>query len=463
MKNILKSIFTLALAFIMTFTVFTTNTALTANAAEAGTLTSNAISLSNNQWYTKYWTYQNYSLNCYNKIVVPARGYITFIASKPFDDEGELCSYDFDLYSSTGKVIWSADAGAQKDSFNDYYTYKIGLNAGTYYMNIDPSFYVYKNSAPIKTQHKYVFTYANNWEIESNNDKATATQIAVNQTYYGVYTDESFGSSYIDFYKVYLYKGCRYRVSMGNYSELEAGTLIDGIYDPYDERIAGCNSFDAKESGNSKYFIFDAKQTGWYYYKLYNDGNDAGIEYTITISNEKIKASELTYKLSATSYSYNGKAKKPSVTVKFGSKKLKNGTDYTVTYASGRKKIGKYKVTIKLKGAYSGTKNLYFKINPPKTKIKKIKSSGNNIVVSFNKAKSITGYQVQISELGAKFEYKEYCKTFTVKSSKKTSLKFNKYKIDDGTTYFRIRTYKTVKGKKYYSKWSSVKKYYVEH
>ena len=48
-----------------------------------------------------------------------------------------------------------------------------------------------------------------------------------------------------------------------------------------------------------------------------------------------------TVKLSDTSYVYNGKVKTPSVTVKDSAgKTLKEGTDYDVTYASGRKNAG---------------------------------------------------------------------------------------------------------------------------
>ncbi|MCD7737103.1 MAG: hypothetical protein LUI07_09125 [Lachnospiraceae bacterium] len=82
--------------------------------------------------------------------------------------------------------------------------------------------------------------------------------------------------------------------------------------------------------------------------------------------------------LSKSSCVYNGSARKPSVTVKYGSSKLTNGTDYTVSY-SDNKSVGTATVTI-------------------------------------------TGL-------------------------KKTT-----------TYYVRIRTYKTVDGKKYYFSWSSIKK-----
>ena len=92
----MKKILSFLLALILVFSLFSM-CGISTSAAEAGTLVSNAITLSDNVWHTKYWTSNNYRLNCYNKIVVPSRGYITFTAQKPFDDEGELCSYDFIL------------------------------------------------------------------------------------------------------------------------------------------------------------------------------------------------------------------------------------------------------------------------------------------------------------------------------------------------------------------------------
>ncbi|MGN0531241.1 MAG: leucine-rich repeat protein, partial [Eubacterium sp.] len=70
-------------------------------------------------------------------------------------------------------------------------------------------------------------------------------------------------------------------------------------------------------------------------------------------------------KLSGTSYTYDGNVKTPSVTIKnVNDKTLVEGTDYTVSYASGRKYVGKYSVKITFKGKYSGTKTLYFTVKP---------------------------------------------------------------------------------------------------
>lgn len=77
----------------------------------------------------------------------------------------------------------------------------------------------------------------------------------------------------------------------------------------------------------------------------------------------------VTPRLSSTVFTYNGKVKTPKVVVKNSKgNTLEKNTDYTVTYAKGRKKVGKYKVTVKLKGKYKGSKKLYFKIKSAKTK-----------------------------------------------------------------------------------------------
>ena len=70
-------------------------------------------------------------------------------------------------------------------------------------------------------------------------------------------------------------------------------------------------------------------------------------------------------KLSYTTCTYNGKTRTPSVTVKDAAgKTLEKDRDYSVSYQSGRKYVGKYKVTVKGEGNYSGTKVLYFTIVP---------------------------------------------------------------------------------------------------
>ena len=67
--------------------------------------------------------------------------------------------------------------------------------------------------------------------------------------------------------------------------------------------------------------------------------------------------------LSATSYTYNGSAKEPAVTVKDGTTVLKSGTDYTAAYKNNTK-AGTATVTIAGKGNYSGTVTKTFTLKP---------------------------------------------------------------------------------------------------
>ena len=68
----------------------------------------------------------------------------------------------------------------------------------------------------------------------------------------------------------------------------------------------------------------------------------------------RISISKASVTLSTSTYAYDGKAKKPGVTVKLNGKTLKNGTDYTVSY-SNNTNVGTAKVTITGKGNYTGS------------------------------------------------------------------------------------------------------------
>ena len=160
-------------------------------------------------------------------------------------------------------------------------------------------------------------------------------------------------------------------------------------------------------------------------------------------------------KLSATTYTYNGKTKTPSVTVKDSKgKKLKKGTDYTVTYPKKRKAVGKYTVTVTFKGKYSGTKKLTFEIVPAKVKISKLTAGKKQLTAAWKTVSGATGYEVVYST-SKKFT-KKTTKKVTVKKAKtkKTTIK----KLKKGKKYYvKVRAYKTVSGKKIYGAYSAVK------
>ena len=163
------------------------------------------------------------------------------------------------------------------------------------------------------------------------------------------------------------------------------------------------------------------------------------------------KASNI--KLSTTLYTYDGKVKTPSVTVKDSKgKTLKRNTDYTVSYASGRKYVGKYAVKVTFKGNYSGSKILYFTVKPRATSISSLAAGSKSFSVKWRKQTSqITGYQVQYSTSSKFTKAKTY--TFSSKTtSKKVTRLSGKKKY-----YVRVRTYKRVGNTNYFSSWSGAK------
>ena len=154
-------------------------------------------------------------------------------------------------------------------------------------------------------------------------------------------------------------------------------------------------------------------------------------------------------KLSTSTYTYNGKVKTPGVKVSVNGTVLTKD-NYSVSYGKGRKNVGKYTVKVTLKNDYAGSKTVSFKINPPKSAVKKLKKGKKSFTVYVKKqSKQTSGYQVQYST-SKKFKSP---KTKSLTSYKKTSLKVKKHK----KYYVRVRTYKKVGKAKYYSSWSSAK------
>ena len=165
----------------------------------------------------------------------------------------------------------------------------------------------------------------------------------------------------------------------------------------------------------------------------------------------RISISKASVTLSTSTYAYDGKAKKPGVTVKLNGKTLKNGTDYSVTY-SNNTKVGTAKVTIKGKGNYSGTVTKTFKINPAKQEIQKLTAKSKAFFVDWAQKGSATGYEIQYAT-NSKFTSAKKV-TITNKKTDKTTVS----KLSGKKKYYvRVRSYTTVKGTKYYGAWSASK------
>lgn len=144
---------------------------------------------------------------------------------------------------------------------------------------------------------------------------------------------------------------------------------------------------------------------------------------------------------------YTGKQIKPTVTVKYNSKKLAKGTDYTVTYGTN-KSIGKGTITIKGKGKYQGSKQITFKVVPKKPAFSKTSAKKTSIYLKWSKPTGATKYQVAYRRSGNSTYKKKTTSNNYITLSDLASGKY--YQI-------KVRAYKVVNGTKYYSAWSPVK------
>ena len=155
--------------------------------------------------------------------------------------------------------------------------------------------------------------------------------------------------------------------------------------------------------------------------------------------------------LSIATYSFDGKVKTPSVTVKLGSTALRNGIDYVVSYRNN-KNVGKATVVITGKGLYAGTITRTFVINPAKQSIQKLTAKSKGFYIDYVAKGHATGYEIQ------------YATNSSFSGAKKTVITSNKTdkvtvsKLSGNKKYYvRVRTYTTVNGIKYYGAWSAVK------
>lgn len=153
--------------------------------------------------------------------------------------------------------------------------------------------------------------------------------------------------------------------------------------------------------------------------------------------------------LSTTTYTYDGKVKKPKVVAKDSKGKTIATKYYTVKYPSGRKNVGSYTVSVKFKGKFKGTKSLKFKIVPKGTTVSSVSADVKSFVVKYKKQSTqTTGYQVQFADNSS-------FKSATTKTIGKNSTTSYKVSAKGNHKYYvRVRTYKQSGKTNYYSAWS---------
>ena len=108
------------------------------------------------------------------------------------------------------------------------------------------------------------------------------------------------------------------------------------------------------------------------------------------------------------------------------------------------------------KGVYTGTVKTTFKIVPTKTKLISVKSTRpRQMTVKWKKNTTGSRYQIQYSP---NIKFKSGVKSVVIRNNKTTS-RVIKHLKRGKIYYVRIRSYKTVSGKKknYFGAWSNIK------
>ena len=143
-----------------------------------------------------------------------------------------------------------------------------------------------------------------------------------------------------------------------------------------------------------------------------------------------------------------------SLTVKLDNDKLVNGKDYRVTYQNNYN-VGTATMIIIGIGSYNGSITKTFSINPKGTTLQSAYIANKRLNMRWTaQTQASDGYQLQYST-DPKFENKTATKSAKIVGS---ATDHTSYPIVNETAsyYVRIRIYKTINGRTYFSPWSNI-------
>lgn len=382
--------------------------------------------------------------------------YVNLRNAERFVDMWKVTLYAEDEYGNHNLInSWSNTANT-----NSKFT-RYRLPKGKYYIQVsggsrfgDEYNYSMINSIDYTIGTTYVAETNADSEIEYNDSIDTANQINTNTEYKAnIATIQD-----VDYFMFTMEKASKVTIQVRQ----EVDTVIAGLYNVtlyqkdgngnlvmYDRFITTSNKVswgNEVTAPEGTYIICVKNNTGW---------AEDKIDYILKVIQSPIITTmdSSNVQLSKTSVTYNGRAQKPSVIVKDDNGNTVNATNYTVSY-SNNKNVGQASVTVTFSGNYSGTVRMPFNIVPKGTSLSKVTAQKKGFTVKWKKqAIQTTGYEIQYST-SSKFKGTKTVKNIKAKTTTKRISKLKAKK----RYYVRIRTYKTVKGRKYYSGWSKSKR-----
>ncbi len=217
--------------------------------------------------------------------------------------------------------------------------------------------------------------------------------------------------------------------------------LSDNLRNSYDFWIAQYND---KCTYWNKYIMWQYSQSG----KV--DGISGNVDLNYYYKSNPINISKTTIN-TISNQKYTGNKITPNVIVKYNNKTLVKNKDYTISFKNNTS-IGTATITIKGKGNYTGTKTITFKIVPKTVTKPKISSTtSSSIKLSWSKVSNADGYRIyrSTSKNGTYTKIKDITKNSTLNYTNSNLSSNKKY-------YYKIKSFKTSKGKKYYSYYSDI-------
>lgn len=217
--------------------------------------------------------------------------------------------------------------------------------------------------------------------------------------------------------------------------------LSEKLRSSYDFWLA---QYSDKCSYWGKYTMWQYSQNG----KV--DGINGNVDLNYYYKSNPVSISKTTVS-SISNQKYTGSKITPSISIKYNNNALVKNKDYTVSFKNNTS-IGTATATIKGKNNYNGTKTITFKIVPQTvTKGKVSSSTSSSIKLSWSKVSSSRGYRIyrSTSKNGTYSKIKDITSNSTLSYTDSDLSSNKKY-------YYKIKSFKTVNGEKYYGYYSSI-------
>lgn len=410
------------------------------------------------------------------KVVLPSSGKLT-MTFKNYDNTnyfgrnwagwgiGGQCNGGYVIYDQNYENFYENYAYYSTAFDCPYLKDTLFLNKGTYYIeedtNNDSTYYgkyeILVNFTP--SNESYPETYA-----QTFNNIDVANSIELNKKYFGQICDYN---DFADYYKFNIPISGKITISSNFSTENMEYRRCLYIYDYADPSTAVYSTELSTEINPYNVNIELKKGTYCFVYSnSYSKGNGGTYDFKISyspniskpsalkVASRKTTSIKLSWKKASGVNGYEvqkktgGKWKSVANTTSnsYTISKLKAGIGYDV-------RVRSYK-TISGKKYYSSFATLKAVTKPATPKIKAPSTnSKHEIKVNWSPVSSATGYQVQFAKNKS---CSKVIATRTVKGKNKKT--YTGKNFTKGRTYYvRVRSYKTVNGKKYYSSWSAAK------